>query len=66
MEAGRQRTPHPNLVPSLYSKTMSDVSSSEGKGVGARGHIRFEIAHDGIEEWRRSCGMEVWVGWVKT
>lgn len=29
---------------------------------GSGGHIRFEIAHDGTEEWRGRCGTEVWVG----
>ena len=33
-----------------------------GEGGPGRGHVRFKIAHDGIEEWKRRCGTEVWVG----
>ena len=55
----RQRTPHPNLVPSLRRTAVSDVDGPEGMG---RGHVRFKVAHDGIEERGRSCGTEEWVG----
>ena len=30
--------------------------------VRGRGRVRFKIAHDGIEERKRRCGTEVWVG----
>ena len=43
----RQRTPHPNLVPSLYNKVTLDQEGGRG---GLKGHTRFKVAHVGGEE----------------
>ena len=59
-QSARQRTPHPNLVPSLYRKVTSDIRGSEGKGGGTRGTRTFQ----GCTWWDRRVGEELWDGGV--
>ena len=58
----RQRTPHPNLVPSLYGKATSDIRGSEGEEGGDGEDTYVSRLH--IMWWERVEEEEMWDGGV--